>query len=66
MKMKSHILWMVGAFIVVVLAAKFIGASAYLLLFLMCFVMMVAMMVGMNHNTDAEPENNGNDHKPTK
>jgi hypothetical protein len=56
----SHLIWMVGGFIFLLLLGKIVGVSLVLLFPLFCFFMMVAMMMGMGHGSgDNRHDNKG-------
>ena len=63
MTMKNHILWMVGGFVAILVAAQFIGPGAYSLFFVLCLAMMAMMMFGMDHGTHGESDETKHEHR---
>lgn len=62
MNMKNHVLWMIGGFVAILVAAQFFGPAAYSLFFLFCMAMMVMMMFGMDHGSHGS-DTNGTKHE---
>ena len=64
MNMRSHTIWMIIGLVLVLVMAKFIGASAFLLFFLLCCLMMVVMMLSMGKDSNDKP--GGHSHEDKK
>ncbi len=45
--MHTHLIWMIGGFIALLIVSKFVGVSFFLLLLFFCIFMMGVMILGM-------------------